>query len=71
MHTQLAEPKAPVRHLSAVDSPTALPDLDPALPDLDPALPGERLAPARGIMTAMVISAPFWALTGLALYLLT
>ncbi len=30
----------------------------------------ERLSPSRGIVTAVLLSAPFWALVGFTVYLL-
>jgi hypothetical protein len=44
---------------------TAQPLLDP--PDMEE---GDRLAVARGVVTGVIISAPFWILAGFTVYML-
>jgi hypothetical protein len=64
MYIQTAEPEY-------LDSPTDPADTLKPIAIRDSWEAEERLRPARGIVTAVLLSMPFWALIGFTVYLLT
>jgi hypothetical protein len=64
MHSQIAEVELVSSHESGVASPVT------ALPADQLPCQKRQLVAARGILTAALIVTPFWALVGLALYLI-